>query len=296
MYRNALQPAAEVDAAGNVLTRYVYARGELGPDLLERGGASYALLKDERGSIRYVVDVFSGVVAQALEYDPYGKVLQDSNPGFQPFGFAGGLYDPDTGLSHFGARDYDPSTGAFTRKDPSGFAAGENRYAYAAADPVNFIDPDGNFLIPVLVGAAEGGIAGYADEAVDQALNPDQQGWDCGAMRAAAKRGAAAGAVAGGIAAGARAMAGSGKTGGSGPPPSRPYPSGDGTTPPAPGWQWRGPDAPGGPRGAWTNPANPRESLHPDLSHGPPGPHWDWNTPDGGRYRIMPDGTIVPKK
>jgi RHS repeat-associated protein len=208
LYRNALQPAAEVDAAGNVLTRYVYARGELGPDLLERGGASYALLKDERGSIRYVVDVFSGVVAQALEYDPYGKVLQDSNPGFQPFGFAGGLYDPDTGLSHFGARDYDPSTGAFTRKDPSGFAAGENRYAYAAADPVNFIDPDGNFLIPVLVGAAlggaEGGYLGYVDEAVGQALDPDQQGWNCAGIRGAARGGAVAGAVGGAVRAAAK--------------------------------------------------------------------------------------------
>lgn len=63
-----------MDASGNVLKRYVYACGELGPDLLERGGASYALLKDERGSIRFLVDVFSGVVAQALEYDPFGKV------------------------------------------------------------------------------------------------------------------------------------------------------------------------------------------------------------------------------
>ncbi len=86
LYRNALQSAAEVDAAGNVLSRYVYARGELGPDLLERGGFTFALLKDERGSIRFVVDVFSGVVAQALEYDPFGKVTRDTNPGFQPFG------------------------------------------------------------------------------------------------------------------------------------------------------------------------------------------------------------------
>jgi len=131
LYRNQLQPAAEVDAAGNVLTRYVYARGELAPDLMERAGASYALLKDERGSIRAVVDVFTGVVAQALEYDPwksltrddpFGKVTSDTNPGFQPFGFAGGLYDADTGLVHFGAREYDAETGSFTRADPSGFA------------------------------------------------------------------------------------------------------------------------------------------------------------------------------
>jgi RHS repeat-associated protein len=214
LYRNQLQPAAEVDAAGNVLTRYVYARGELAPDLMERAGASYALLKDERGSIRFVVDVFSGVVAQALEYDPFGKVTSDTNPGFQPFAFAGGLYDPDTGLTHFGAREYDAETGSFTRPDPSGFAAGENRYAYAGGDPVNFVDPDGNFIQAVIIGAAvagaEGALENYVAEGVGQALDPDQAGFDCAAMRAAAKQGAVAGAIAGGISGGASAMAGGG--------------------------------------------------------------------------------------
>lgn len=209
LYRNQLQPAAEVDAAGNVLSRYVYARGELAPDLMERAGASYALLKDERGSIRAVVDVFTGVVAQALEYDPFGKVTADSNPGFQPFGFAGGMYDADTGLTHFGAREYDAETGSFTRADPSGFAGGENRYVYAGGDPVNFVDPDGNFIAAVVVGAAvggaEGGYLGYVDEAVGQALDPDRVGYDCAAIRASARRGAVAGAITGGVSAGARA-------------------------------------------------------------------------------------------
>ncbi len=212
LYRNALQPAAEVDATGNVLTRYVYTRGELGPDVLERGGASYALLKDERGSVRFVVDVFTGVVAQALEYDPFGKVVADSNPGFQPFGFAGGMFDADTGLTHFGAREYDPETGAFTRRDPSGLEGGENQYAYAGGDPVNYADPDGNFIVPILVGAAvagaEGGIQNYVDEGIAEAFDPGRTDFDCGAMRAAAKNGAAAGAAAGAVAGGVGAMAG----------------------------------------------------------------------------------------
>ncbi|MBL0195568.1 MAG: hypothetical protein IPQ09_15330 [Myxococcales bacterium] len=211
LYRNALQPAAEVDATGNVLTRYVYTRGELGPDVLERGGASYALLKDERGSVRFVVDVFTGVVAQALEYDPFGKVVADSNPGFQPFGFAGGMFDADTGLTHFGAREYDPETGAFTRRDPSGLEGGENQYAYAGGDPVNYADPDGNFIVPILVGAAvagaEGGIQNYVDEGIAEAFDPGRTDFDCGAMRAAAGRGAAAGAAAGAVGAGVGAAA-----------------------------------------------------------------------------------------
>ena len=45
------------------------------------------------------------------------ECLNDTNPGFQPFGFAGGLYDPDTGLVRFGARDYDAETGRWTSKE-----------------------------------------------------------------------------------------------------------------------------------------------------------------------------------
>ena len=38
-----------------------------------------------------------------------------SGAGFQPFGFASGLYDSDTRLTHFGAREYDPASSAGIR-------------------------------------------------------------------------------------------------------------------------------------------------------------------------------------
>lgn len=199
LYRNALQPAAEVDAQGAVLSRYVYARGELGPDVLEREGTTYMLAKDERGSIRFVVDATTGAVAQALEYDAFGRVLSDTNPGFQPFGFAGGIYDPDTGLVHFGAREYDPETGSFTRKDPSRFGGGENLYAYAGGDPINFVDPNGESIVGVLAGGGEGAAIGYAEEGARQVLDPSFSGFDCGALRSAAGWGAFGGALGGAV-------------------------------------------------------------------------------------------------
>ena len=68
----------------------------------------------------------------------------DTNPGFQPFGYAGGLYDVDTGLVRFGARDYDGGIGRWTAKDPIGFSGGDaNLYGYVLADPVNGVDPWG---------------------------------------------------------------------------------------------------------------------------------------------------------
>jgi len=84
-------------------------------------------------------------------YNPFGNVISDSNPGWQPFGFAGGMYDSDTGLTRFGARDYDPETGRWTIKDPIRFDGGDsNLYGYVLNDPINFVDPLG--LIWVTVG------------------------------------------------------------------------------------------------------------------------------------------------
>ena len=83
-------------------------------------------------------------IAQQLDYDAWGKVISDSNPGFQPFGFAGGLYDSATGLTRFGARDYDAETGRWTAKDPILFAGGDvSLYGYVSGDPVNGVDPYG---------------------------------------------------------------------------------------------------------------------------------------------------------
>jgi RHS repeat-associated protein len=94
--------------------------------------------------VRLVVDVNSGSFAQKLNYSPFVRVMQDTNPGFQPFGLAGGLFDPDTGLVRFGARDYDPLTGRWTMKDPIRFAGGDtNLYGYVMQDPVNIVDPSG---------------------------------------------------------------------------------------------------------------------------------------------------------
>jgi RHS repeat-associated protein len=72
------------------------------------------------------------------------NVIGDTNPGFQPFGFAGGLYDQDTKLVRFGARDYNPSIGRWTAKDPVLFYGHDaNLYGYVLNDPVNTNDLTG---------------------------------------------------------------------------------------------------------------------------------------------------------
>jgi RHS repeat-associated protein len=79
-----------------------------------------------------------------MNYDAWGNVLEDTNPGFQPFGFAGGIQDSHTGLVRFGARDYDPFVGKWTLKDPIRFEGKDtNIYGYVGNNPVFFTDPFG---------------------------------------------------------------------------------------------------------------------------------------------------------
>jgi RHS repeat-associated protein len=146
LYAGGTNPVAELDGVGTLKLRFVYGTKAHVPDYMVAypGGATYRLVTDQLGSVRLVVNVADGKVAQTIAYDAWGDVVSDSAVGFQPFGFAGGLYDPDTGLVHFGARDYDPETARWLSKDPIGFGGGTtNLYGYVLGDPINIIDPSG---------------------------------------------------------------------------------------------------------------------------------------------------------
>lgn len=126
---------------------------------------AYRLIFDHLRSVRLVVNANTGAIAQRFDFDEFGNITADTNPGFQPFAFAGGLYDPDTGLTRFGARDYDAQVGRWTAKDPIRFLGGDtNLYGYVLGDPVNLVDPNGlaTFSIGITgsLGAAGGGAGG----------------------------------------------------------------------------------------------------------------------------------------
>jgi RHS repeat-associated protein len=144
IYARGISPIAEINAAGK-LTRFVYASNPHVPDFMVTwDGTLYRILTDQLGSVRLVVNASTGAIAQELDYDAFGNVLKDTSPQFQPFGFAGGLYDIDTGLIRFGARDYDPTIGRWVSKDPRRFRGGVNLYVYSWNDPVNFFDRTGH--------------------------------------------------------------------------------------------------------------------------------------------------------
>ncbi len=146
LYENQLEPVAELDGSGNLVARFVYCGCGANniPQYMLKGGVTYRIIADHLGSPRLVVDSTTGAVMQRMDYDEFGNVILDTNPGFQPFGFAGGIYDRDTGLVRHGARDYDPETGRWTAKDPLLFKGLDaNLYGYVHHDPINGIDPKG---------------------------------------------------------------------------------------------------------------------------------------------------------
>jgi RHS repeat-associated protein len=147
LYGDQLRIIAELDATGAVISQFVYGTHNNVPDYMLRGGNTYRIVTDHVGSARFLIEAGTAAAIEHIDYDEFGNVLADNNPGFQPFGFAGGLYDPDTKLVRFGARDYDPQTGRWTSKDPIGFAGGDvNLYGYTFLDPINLKDVDG--LLP----------------------------------------------------------------------------------------------------------------------------------------------------
>ena len=146
LYESQLRPAAELDGAGNVVSRFIYGTKINVPEYMIKNGIKYRIVTDYLGSVRMVVNTSTGEVVQRMDYDEFGRVLFDSNPGFQPFGYAGGLYDFETGLVRFGARDYDAESGRWLSKDPIGFNGGDgNLFRYVNNNPICYFDPTGRF-------------------------------------------------------------------------------------------------------------------------------------------------------
>ena len=88
-----ITPVAELDGSGKVVSRFVYASRDNVPDYMVKGGVTYRIISDHLGSPRLVINTSTGQIVQRMDYDEFGNVLVDTNPGFQPFGFAGGIYD-----------------------------------------------------------------------------------------------------------------------------------------------------------------------------------------------------------
>ena len=105
------------------------------------------------GSFLFVLFTLSsgadGHVSGPIDYDVFGEPVTETGVFVGASGGSGGIsalvfayagkpYDPVTGLSDYGFRDYAPTLARFTTVDP--VRDGSNWYAYCNGDPVNFVD------------------------------------------------------------------------------------------------------------------------------------------------------------
>lgn len=143
-----------------------------GTPLIMRGASG-----DLAGQSMYVYDNLgspltiitqSNTTTDAWDYDPYGVAElteQSVAQAYTPFAYTGGLNDRVTGWTLNGARYYDADEGRWTQMDtldaPLDPSNG-NRYAYAANNPINYVDPSGRAItwkgVASTVGAGVGAI------------------------------------------------------------------------------------------------------------------------------------------
>ena len=147
-------PGQEVRREGTTVTgtRYYTFAGKL---IASRTASGLAwTYTDHQGTQHTTIDAATQAVTVRRQ-TPYG-VPRGSNPIWaNQKGFVGGDVDP-SGLTHLGAREYDPTLGRFISVDPVMDLADPQQfqaYAYANNSPVSFSDPDG--LRPLFTNSAQ---------------------------------------------------------------------------------------------------------------------------------------------
>jgi len=154
---------------GDGTQSYFYGLGRIGGQ--GAGGWTYDLA-DALGTARQIVDA-SGELQLTRSYDPFGNPLASEGQASASFGFTG--EQTSAGLLYLRARFYDPEVGRFLSRDPfPGFPQQPdtlNPYPYVRNNPVNYVDPSGEFVLTSLliaagIGALVGGIGGAVSYAM----------------------------------------------------------------------------------------------------------------------------------
>jgi RHS repeat-associated protein len=146
-----------IDGSGNLISNYIYGGGSSPFMRLDANGNAVYYLTDAMGSVIGLADG-SGASSGKFLYDAFGNILSqvggtDSSAGGD-FRFQGQWLESESGLYHFRARDYDPTTGLFLSRDPVNIieTAPEsfNPYQFVYNNPYIYSDPTGMFSISEL--------------------------------------------------------------------------------------------------------------------------------------------------
>jgi RHS repeat-associated protein len=100
---------------------------------------------DANDNVVALIRAEDGSLAAEYEYGPFGELLRINGPRAweNPFQFSTRYQDRETGLTYFGHRYYNPSTGRWLIRDPAEEQGGPNLYGFAGNDPLQAVDPFG---------------------------------------------------------------------------------------------------------------------------------------------------------
>ena len=194
---------AEYDSgASTPAKRYRYTENSFAPVSYSEGNNDFAVHSDYLDTPKALTNTSGNVVWNTV-LSPYGNTVENTDPDGDGqeiafnLRFPGQYHDRETGLYYNWNRTYDPESGRYIQSDPLGLYDGPNTYTYGYSNPVNYIDPTGEWGIAGGVyGAISGGIGGYISGGWQGALAGAGTGALVGAVNpfGASAAGAAAGA------------------------------------------------------------------------------------------------------
>jgi RHS repeat-associated protein len=166
-------PGMEVHAstAGTTSCTRYYTAGAA--TIAQRTGTGVTwLMADRQGTGQVAVDAASQTVTERWQ-KPFGDPRGTVSTWVNPHGYVNGLTDPD-GLTHLGAREYDPAAGRFISSDPVFDSSDPQQmasYAYAGNTPITASDPSGRrFIIDDFGGG--GSVGSFTPTSSPQAPSP----------------------------------------------------------------------------------------------------------------------------
>lgn len=123
------------------------------------GGKDYFYIRNAQSDVIGLADEAGNVVVN-YQYDSWGKVtgitgsLAATVGKKNPFRYRGYYHDEETGMYYLQSRYYGPEIKRFINADRcvTNSLLGTNLYAYCENNPVNMMDPDGNFAWALFLG------------------------------------------------------------------------------------------------------------------------------------------------
>ena len=126
----------------------------------------YLFRKNIFGDVTEIYDT-NGALIGKYSYTAYGEcsidLQENSVVSINPIRYRSYYYDSETNLYYLKSRYYDPETGRFITIDDTSYIMpdevnGLNLYAYCADNPVMNVDPNGTFLLGLVVGLVVGAL------------------------------------------------------------------------------------------------------------------------------------------